>query len=248
MSKAQDLPMLSAEDIELKVEEVISYFDEKHLKCNILKTSQATPLLGFMEILQAKLDFEFNCKDDLGLSANDFKILGAFTYKPEGIHIDKSLDGDKKFPFVLGHELGHFVLHRKYKVDMGEYNTISDTEKDFKTGKKRLRSLRDWMEWQANRFASAIILPRATITESLIAIQRDLDIKRHLGKIYLEKHGYSLNDYHRTLNQLADCYKVNKKNVECRLKDLNILIDRRDLDINHISALLKEEKIAERKS
>ena len=240
MGKSQDLPMLSAESIELKAEEVITYFDEKHLKVDVLKQPKPTPLLRFMEILQNRPDFEFNCKDDLGRSVKGSKILGAYTYKPEGIHIDKSLDGDKRFQFVLGHELGHFVLHRKYNVDMDEYNTISDTEKDFKTGKKRLKSLRDWMEWQANCFASAIILPRATITEALIAIQKDIGIKRHLGKIFLNKECRSLSDFDVSLNRLADCYGVNRTNIECRLKDLNILIDRRYLDINHISALLKE--------
>ena len=241
MSKNNNYPRLSAKDIELKAEEVITYFDQNYLKYEILKEPKPTPLLRITEIMQNNYGIFFDFKKDLGISKGGNKILGVFTFKPKKIFVDCSLQGNERFPFVLGHELGHLVFHRNLKVDMDEYNTITDTERDFATGKKRLKTLRDWLEYQANRFSSAILLPRATVTEAILKTQIGLGIKRNLGKVYLNNQMHSKRDFDLVLNRLAVIYQVSKTNVECRLKDLEILIDHRNIDTSHISALLKEE-------
>ena len=109
------------------------------------------------------------------------------------------------------------------------------------TGNKILKSDKDWLEWQANAFSSAILMPRATIGDAVVHIQAEMGINRNLGRIILESKGYSISDYQRVQGQLALLYGVNATNVDCRLRELRILRDRRTKNVSHISELLKEE-------
>ncbi len=133
------------------------------------------------------------------------------------------------------------MLHRKVKLSKDEYDTIIDTDYDFVTGKKNLISARDWIEWQANQFASAILMPRKTFRTSVENIQSNMGIKRNLGSIILEDASYSYTDFKKIVSHLMKVYKVNKTNVEYRMNDLGILIDNRGKNVKHISELLREE-------
>lgn len=118
---------------------------------------------------------------------------------------------------------------------------INDTKHDFITGKKILITPRDWIEWQANRFASAILMPLVTFIDALIDFQNSAGIKRNIGKIFLDNRRSSYTDFKNYVSHLKKLYSVSKTNVECRLKDLEILIDLRKKDIKHISELFMEK-------
>jgi len=133
------------------------------------------------------------------------------------------------------------ILHRKVDYVKSNYDTITDTKIDFVTGKKRLETERDWLEWQANQFASSFLMPRSTMLISVIAIQKKIGVNNNVGQIYVTKECYSLREFNNTLGEISNIYDVNKTNVEHRLSDLGILIDLRLKDIKHISELLKEE-------
>lgn len=113
--------------------------------------------------------------------------------------MDKSLDGDLRQKFVIGHEFGHLVLHRNLLIKIKGYADvdIADSEKDIVTGKKILLTPRDWLEWQANRFSSAILMPRRTMLSALIDVQKSLEIHRNMGQIYLDEQAYSFRDFQR---------------------------------------------------
>ena len=173
------VPVLSAIDIEKKAEEVIKFFNEE-----ILRSPRETPLQLFIEEISKKFDFTYDLSQDLGKNSHGHKILGKFRFKPKAIFVDKSLQGDLRQKFVLVHEFGHFVLHRKILIKKAGYADIDiiDTEKDLVTGQKLLTTPRDWLEWQANRFSSAILIPRDTLPTALIDTQKSLGIHRNLGK------------------------------------------------------------------
>ena len=232
------VPILSADAIELKAEEVISYFDH-----TILDSPQRTPLLEYIEDLHKRFNLRRDYSRSLGKTKHGKVILGKTQLKPLGLYIDVSLVNDPRFNFVLGHELGHVVLHWFVDIKKTGYEEqeIIDTKIDFFTGKKNLQTPRDWLEWQANYFSSAILMPRLSIMKAVLQKQDEMGIKRNLGRIILEAKEYSVADYKKIQEHLALVYSVNATNVECRLKDLGILIDRMNLNVQHISELFTTE-------
>jgi Zn-dependent peptidase ImmA (M78 family) len=232
------VPILSADDIELKAEEVISYFDKK-----ILDVPQRTPLPEFIKELNKKFNVVFDCSLPLGKTKHGNVILGKTQLKPKGIFVDVSLINDPRFKFILAHELGHLVLHRFIDIKRTGYEEqeLVETEISYVTGKKNLKTARDWMEWQANYFASAVLIPRATVMQAVIEKQKEMGIKRNIGQIVLEPKKYSVSDYKEIQKQLELIYVVNATNIEYRLKDLGILIDRMNLNVKHVSEFFKTE-------
>jgi Zn-dependent peptidase ImmA (M78 family) len=232
------VPVLSADAIELKAEEVIAYFDKQ-----IINTPQRTPLLEYIEKLHKQFNLKREYNQSLGKTKHGNVILGKTQLKPLGLYIDVSLANDPRFNFVLGHELGHVVLHRNVDIQKTGYaeQEIVDTDIDFVTGKKNLQTHRDWLEWQANYFASAILMPRLSVIKAVLQEQKDMGIKRNLGRIILEAKNYSVSDYKKIQAHLTLVYSVNATNVECRLKDLGILIDRMNLNVQHVSELFTTE-------
>lgn len=232
------VPFLSADAIELKAEEVISYFDEQ-----IPDVPQRTRLLEYVEDLHKRFKLKRSYSQNLGTTKYGRTILGKTQLKPLGLYVDASLVNDSRFNFVLGHELGHVVLHRSVDVKKTGYEDqeIIDTEIDFVTGKKKLITPRDRLEWQANYFSSSILMPRLSVMSAVIQKQKELEIKRNLGRIILEAKVYSLRDYKKIKQHLALVFSVNATNVECRLKDLRILIDRTNLNVQHVSELFSTE-------
>ena len=237
-TKKSGVPVLSADDIELKAEEVITYFNP-----DILKQPQRTPILDFVEVLHEKFNVERGYSMRLGKTKHGRVILGKTQIKPLGLFVDVSLENDNRFNFVLGHEFGHIVLHRTVDIKRTGYEEqeLVDTEIDLVSGKKILICSRDWLEWQANRFSSAILMPRATVCSEVRKIQTQIGITKNLGCIILENNDYSIKDYKAVRRQLETTYVVNSTNVECRLKDLAILIDRRNIDVKHVSELFIAE-------
>jgi len=233
-----DVPVLSADAIELKAEEVISFFDR-----NILDVPQRTPLLNFIEELHNKFNVIRNYSLSLGTTKHGKTILGKTQLKPKGLFVDISLVNDSRFNFVLAHELGHLVYHRFVDIKRTGYKEqeLVDTEIDFVTGKKNLKTARAWIEWQANYFASALLIPIATVRKAVVEKQKEKGIKRNLGQIILEAKQYSVSDYKEIQKHLELVYSVNATNVECRLKDMGILIDRMNLNVNHVSELFTTE-------
>ncbi len=232
------VPQLSSGDIEKKVEEVIEFFGP-----DVLHTPCETPVLQFVDEMANRYDFSYDLSQSLGSNAHGHRVLGKFIFKPRKILVDQSLNDNPRQKFVLGHEFGHLILHRNLLIKRENYTDIdiSDTEHDLVTGRKILLTPRDWLEWQANRFANALILPRATFMKALIVVQETLEIHRNLGRIYLDDQKYSLRDFMRTIEGLQEIYKVTPANIEIRLSDLGLLIDVRGKNTNHISELFLEE-------
>ena len=232
------IPQLSANDIEVKAEQVIKYFD-----LNLLSTPQAVPIREFASQTKHKFAIDYRTDIDLGTGPGGKKCLGQFRTTPRGIFIDQSLEGSDRFPFVLAHEYGHFVLHRKIDPVKCGYTTSSldDAEVDFVTHKKVLTTPRDWIEWQANRFASAILMPRATFSDALIDFHKQQGWNRQIGVVIVNATQQSRRDFNHTLGALSLVYSVNRTNIECRLRDLQLLQDHRNPETRHISQLFKED-------
>ncbi len=88
-----------------------------HQICN----PQQTPLLEFIEELHRNFGLLRDYSQSLGKTKYGNEILGKAQLKPLGLFVDVSLRDDSRFSFVLGHEFGHVVLHKKVDVKATGY-------------------------------------------------------------------------------------------------------------------------------
>jgi Zn-dependent peptidase ImmA (M78 family) len=220
------VPRLSSDDIERQAEEVIA-----HNAGAVLKSPTRTPILEFIELAMEKDGLLFDASQELGVTKDGGRILGAFQQNPLTIRVAASLaDDDTKFRFTVAHEYGHFILHGQLTIgsDVGLERTIRDTGADFtRSGPKTLSTPRDWIEWQANHFAAAILVPRATIGCAVRKVQSRIGITSNQGRIILEHKSYSYVDLNRQIGELCMIYIVSRAAMQNRLENLGILVDRR---------------------
>lgn len=92
-------------------------------------------------------------------------ILGAIWVDKETVLIDRSLD-PKEYPavqgryrFSVGHEIGHWRLHRSYVARDPDQASLFDTSSE-PTVICRSSQKTEPIEWQANYFSSCLLMPR----------------------------------------------------------------------------------------
>lgn len=122
--------------------------------------------------------------------------------------------------FTLAHEIGHWYLQRKDAyVDSGQQslfgqNTIKSSVNRFidnmdifqKLKRKKLVTEEDWLEWQANYFASCILMPKKMFTNEYIKLQNKNVIERvaTLSKVFNvseEATAYRMKEISNELNE-----------------------------------------------
>jgi len=215
--------ILSAEFIEMRSEQLLTHFNP-----NIFDQVKATPLMDLADFLTQRHQVIFHFEEHLGFSENGARILGAFNLKKRVIIVDSSLKADEhKFNFTLAHELGHLALHRNLKIVYDdESDGSSDTINERIGSSKHFKTEADWIEWQANYYASALLMPKQTFISGLIFHQRQLGISR-VGKIFLDDQRRNQSDYRQLISMLSTFFKVSQTAVEIRLSKLGLVNDHR---------------------
>lgn len=148
---------LTRHDIDVKAEEVILSFDRHAF------ARQTSPIYEVIKGFADQYGVKFGFDEDLGISKRKKKILGRFDFSPRTIFVDKRLPYDSpRFRWTLCHEIGHLVLHRKIdlKYVSRQKPQFIDTREQLRFIRTTKRSELEWIEWQANQFASALLLPR----------------------------------------------------------------------------------------
>ncbi len=156
-------------------------------------------------------------------SVNGKKIKGYYDIKKNIVFIDNSIQETNQFPFVLGHELGHFFLHNKLKLNQEVYNDFEDSEYDFFTDKFKLENDKNWIEWQANKFAISLFLPKTLFLRELINFRKEMGIKRHPEHIFLDNQIINQKDYKKTVEHLSSYFSTSQISVRFRIEELNLL-------------------------
>lgn len=214
---------LSRDEIDSQAEKVALHFDPEAFK---RKTS---PLYEVVRGFKEQYDVPFLFDQELGHSRPGRKILGRFDFGSRQISIDRILPYDSpRFRWTICHEVGHLVLHRKLdrKLISLEKPTFVDTRIQLRFVRTATRSELEWVEWQANKFASALLLPRPILHTALSELQRQLEIPRP-GSIYLDDQRHNIAAYVTTLRLLAERLGVSRTMLRIRMLDLGILIDAR---------------------
>lgn len=155
------------------------------------------------------------------------EVLGQISFQPLKITVfarDQQHRGRERF--TLAHELGHHVLgHSRYMA--GEYCEESDFEQN---GPPTL-GIEDIarMEWQANRFASSLLLPRTTFISDFYEILTQFHISdRGHGALYVDEQKCNLATFYAVTDVLRRAYTVSRKVVQIRLSGLGLLNDARN--------------------
>ncbi len=114
------------------------------------------------------------------------RALDRLEIPPSTILVDRALFDpglEAVFRFTLAHECGHALYHRKFCADPanmeayaaeGKAKHITDSEEEFgKRDQHRIENDHDWVEWQANAFASAFLMPKTPVLRVLELVRAD---------------------------------------------------------------------------
>jgi len=239
---AAGIPIVSREDIELWTEKFISFFDD-----SCLELPRPTPLGTICTALRDTYKVNFIFGSDLGVSPEGYQYRGRFHIPSTTIYLDKSLEyGDPRYNFTLAHEIAHFVMHRKISLAYLKIkdSEISDTNRSLILDHVQSDNPREWLEWQANKFASSLLLPRKTLPASVIGIQRTLGISR-LGKIYLDRQPVNIKTHDLVIANLVRLFETSRSSIRLRLKELGMLVETdtgfeaRSRSVEPINSILK---------
>lgn len=206
------VPHLSSAEIDHMCTGIINAIDEVILSNG--RSVDTNKLIGFMKD-------SFNLavvREELQLDSEGRKILSSCSFKERLIRVSPTLD-DKRYKFALAHEFGHFLLHNKLIIGQSTYETMEDSEFNFRTGRNSLVNERQWIEWQANEFASLILMPEVSVKYQFARNQRNGKLRR----LYVDKQPDNQKEYFRMLRCLSDYFGVSKECIKYRLLRLELV-------------------------
>lgn len=146
-------------------------------------------------------------------------ILGSCDIENKIIAINESIIGTQRHLFVLCHEIGHFILHQNLAINQTTYDSFSDSEHNFMTGKNNLENPRHWIEWQANYFSISFLLADTSIIAKLYHYQNRKNINK--GSITFNDQYENRKMFFDLINSLAYFFQVSKTSIIYRLTELN---------------------------
>ncbi|MBI4908689.1 MAG: ImmA/IrrE family metallo-endopeptidase [Acidobacteria bacterium] len=164
------VPRISERTIEAQAISLLERYEKEHEP--IRKPPLPVDEIPEM-VLKVRLEF-----DDLRklLGRND--AIGATWFETSEIYIDQSPDPTEhprkrgRYRFTVGHEIGHWVLHRRYVPDRASQLDLFEGRTPEPSILCRESSKREPAEWQADRFALFLLMPKTLVMESWRA--RDL--------------------------------------------------------------------------
>jgi len=125
--------------------------------------------------LRVALDF-----DDLPTVMNvETDVFGATWIERKQVIIDQSLDPTDhperigRYNFTVGHETGHWQLHRIYLLKNADQGTLFEQEQR-PTVVCRTSEAKEPIEWQADFFSSCLLMPKTMIKKYWQAHRNEL--------------------------------------------------------------------------
>jgi Zn-dependent peptidase ImmA (M78 family) len=149
-------------------------------------------------------------------------VLGRITFDPLEISIYRQSDYNPgRQRFTLAHELGHFFLNHS-RFLKAEYCEAADFEIDDRAEYDDVLRL----EWQANYFASCLLLPRDTLRDQFLKLARQYGLRnRGFGVLFLDEQPCNQSNYYLITNQLKAVLRVSRIALKLRLEDIGIIND-----------------------
>lgn len=218
----------------LSKEDIISItnYHLNEIDKNILSNAMPLNKQKLIEYIKEGLNIKIN-----HIQCNS-RLLGSCDVHNKIISINQKISNKSRELFILAHELGHFILHQRLSIGQNLYDLFHDSQYNFHLNKHDFKNPRHWIEWQANCFASSLILPRQNLILKLREIQEKLKISK--GKIHLNDEYYSQNEFMKILTFLSNYFNVTFTSVRYKLNEMNFIDDQTKL--KQIGQIIFENK------
>lgn len=162
----------------------------------------------------------------ISLIAPDYKFdfvemqedyLGKCDFKKHLITINSTLNEHRR-NFTIAHELGHIVLHSHIVENL---SSVEDRENDMNMITNE--SAKSRMEYQANTFASFLLMPEKTFYIEVDKLFKEKRITT--GKLYHDYQLCNIHDCDFVVGALSYKFNVSKEAVIVRLKRAKLYIE-----------------------
>lgn len=151
-------------------------------------------------------------------------VLGKIEFDPLviNIYIDEAQNNGRE-RFTLAHELAHhFLRHGEYlKAEVCDERDFDLKENPTLEGSDITR-----LEFQANYFASSLLMPRSNFIADFKQLAKDLSlVDRGFGALYLDHQPGNVRSFQIVTGHLMQAYGVSREAVKIRLESLGLLND-----------------------
>ncbi|XMB49872.1 ImmA/IrrE family metallo-endopeptidase [Pseudomonas fluorescens] len=155
--------------------------------------------------------------------AENCSVLGSIIFNPLEIKIFTSDKESHLARFTLAHELGHhFLNHARYMTRENIKSQDIDQSQLITIPKGEIERL----EWQANMFASCLLMPREEFVMTLSLLLNHYGIRnRGHGDLYLDGQRDNINNFRIIATALSKHFKVSLTAVRLRMKALEVLVE-----------------------
>lgn len=161
--------------------------------------------------------------DDINISnIRGLEVKAYCSLKTKKIFIDPKLRDEDNFLFVCMHEMAHIFLHSNINITQEEYDAMEMSKYNELAKKHDLLNDKNWMEWQANYFASVMLMPKDALYVQLYIWQKLNGINR-VGKVYLDNQSCNKLDYSRMTEKLSSFFNVSKAMLKYRMDELDLV-------------------------
>lgn len=153
--------------------------------------------------------------------------VGQIDLHSQCITLDSKLWHNRgRLRFTMGHEIGHFVLHRSLFSSCGYTSTYADNDASIYQTNTICDNDIKRMEIQANKFSSALLMPKEMVC---FAINKT----NAIGKLYSdnaimywdENEPSSMQECNRLIHHMAELFHVSATAMRIRLVNLGFIVE-----------------------
>lgn len=177
----------------------------------------------------------FNDGDKLKIFDKQRERSDKITLQRGSVALDNSLTADnmeRRQLFTGLHEGGHWMMHQLYYSKNREQFSFFEPAYDIACcrtsdieprGKRELVTDEDFLEHQANVFASAIAMPRAAVLRITPTVFSELNLTGSRLHIRKDDQSYSAQD--EVVFAFSEIFNVSRQAAKIRLEKLKIIVD-----------------------
>lgn len=236
---------LSKKMLEKKALEILSKYDVKYLipenKNSLFLNNKVLDIENMIEVFfDLSLDYKLLSRDGsiLGITSFGESVLPIIS-EDDNIELIKVGDGDilidsklidegneGRIRFTMAHELSHWILHRElfddeYAQREGNVIISNDTSEGLLTCGTDYKTDEEWIEWQADYLAGALLMPFTLFNYYFNIIRNELDIKQDY--LYLDNQKCNRYNYTYTVERLSRIFGTSKLATRVRMYKLGLL-------------------------
>jgi len=234
-NKNDIVPYRSKKDLEELAIKILTEYN-----IDLINNAAPVPIESIIEqYYNLELDYQYLSSDGSVLGLIAFETGHLQVYNPDSnkfysigvnsgtIIIDSALAENNnnygRYRFTCGHEFGHWELHKalffsENKMLFQNQSYVKCLNRDVeKSINRQNKTSKDWIEWQADYFSSALLMPYPTIREFYSECKKDT-LKNTANEPYSE---YTLNN--RIIKKMSDYFEVSKEAMRIRLVNLNLI-------------------------